>query len=237
MRRETADIHVEIRDLPGRYRIAVVVPAIALPLRRERFVITSATGKTVQALVDFTTPALDGVCEGTIIAAFADQRATLAGFVTGLMASTPDDERLRQKGPGWFLWVGDVEPAKHVSANSGRRAEPRVPVRVPLTWSHAGESANGRAFNVSQRGLFLLAPENGQGVPACGEEIEVRYPIAHHIRTVDVLLKGHVRWCEKIEGKEVYGIGVQIEAFLAPEQAQVWSTYVQHEAEFQTAPA
>lgn len=243
VRRETADFQITVERAEQGRSLILQVGETFRPDRKERVVLLSPWGPEIQALVTFATPPRDGVCTGRISALFSPERPILESFVNEVLGGAPPKSKFGNRGPGWFLWVEPAKPtavavaapaAKPAEPDpSSRRREPRVPVRVAVTCAINGRLVKGRAYNISESGLYLLARVDKSRLPKEGEIVRVRYPVTVHIKPVELVVTGDVCWCgEATEGKGVYGIGLKISEFNDPSDAAIWSRYVANELHF-----
>jgi len=239
IRRETYDVPITVVGCSDKTRLIVTSADEKFrPDKQERIVIVTRWGPELQALVSFSEPMRNGrgFCELTAI--FSRDRGILETFIEEVMRGRPEGAKFGARGAGWYLWMQpkatmtDTQKQEREEAAHGRRREPRVPVRVPVTCAIGGRPVKARAYNVSTNGLYVLVKLPKNKVPPKGTPIRVRYPVTVHIKPVELVLEGTICWVAEGTEKDQYGLGLSLSAFEDASDEQLWSRYVQNELDF-----
>jgi hypothetical protein len=159
----------------------------------------------------------------------------LVDFAVGVLGlPTPSAESLTRGSGGWFCRFEAPSPdgLKPLTGDASvveRRASPRVPVRMKLSYAWGGRIYSGTAYNISEDGLFVLTDK---GSPAHGENVRVICAIPVHAGNVSLQIQGRVVWLMDGQSAGKSGFGILIEGFGASADGDLWRQHIQSELQF-----
>lgn len=159
----------------------------------------------------------------------------LVDFAVGVLGlPTPSPESLTRGSGGWFCRFEAPSPDGQKPLAPGpsvveRRASPRVPVRMKLSYAWGGRIFSGTAYNISEDGLFVLTDK---GSPPHGENVRVICAIPVHAGKVSLQIQGRVVWTMDGQSAGKGGFGLLIEGFGASADGDLWRQHIQSELQF-----
>lgn len=166
-------------------------------------------------------------------------RPALRAFLLEGLGVAADEDAFKEGAGGWFYRFGDVvqrrpperERVRRATGEvKAQRAEQRVVVRVGVHFKVSEETFAGQAYNVSEKGVYIMSDEI---LPPVGTPIEVAFPVALHAKPFIVYLRGEVVWIMPgMSTAKGGGIGVRVATIEDGAGGKAWNEFVMRESSF-----
>mgnify|MGYP001071437684 CR=1 FL=1 len=169
----------------------------------------------------------------------ASGRPAIRAFLLEGLGVTADEEAFKEGAGGWFYSFGAPVQGRNgertrVQRSTGevkaQRTQQRVVVRVGVRFKVGEETYPGQAYNISERGVYIMSDEI---LPEVGTPVEVAFPVALHAKPFNIYLRGDVVWTMPgMSTSTGGGVGVRVATIEDGAGGHAWNEYVTRESSF-----